>query len=207
MARPCAVFVGGDPVSKTVLDREKLESSLIITADVGYRRAIDLGITPDIVLGDFDSSEKPEGVNAEVYPVEKEDADLMLALKRAISEGCDDITIYGACGGRLDHTVGNIQAMAYCVSRGVRCCIIADDQRAEMFPAGEYRIEPMKNWSLSLFAYGGDVKRLTIKGAKYCCEDITLTPYFPLGVSNEVSEYPAHISFESGYLLCIRSKL
>ena len=165
------------------------------------------GVRPDIVLGDFDSSVKPEGVETEVYPVEKDDTDLMLAIKRAIAEACDDITIYGGLGGRLDHTVGNIQAMAFCAEKGVRCRIIADGQIAQIFTCGRYTIEDIKGWSLSLFAYGGDVTGLTIKGAKYCCENITLTPYFPLGVSNEVADDLVQVSFKSGHLLCIRSRL
>lgn len=207
MAKLCAVFAGGEPVSDRVLDREKLDNSLVIAADIGYSRALSLGVQPDIVLGDFDSSDKPENIAAEVYPVEKDDTDLMLALKRAVTEGCDDITVYGACGGRLDHTVGNIQAMAYCVSRGVKCRIVAENQRAELLLPGTYSAEPMEGWSLSLFAYGGNVEGLTISGAKYTCENITLTPFFPLGVSNETVTEPARICFTKGLLLCVRSEL
>ncbi len=204
--KKCAVFVGGDRVSRATVDKLMLDGSYIIAADVGYVYARELGIEPDLVIGDFDSAQKPEA-SCEVYPVRKDDTDIMLALKKAILLGFRDITVVGGTGGRLDHTVGNLQALAYCCEQDVRCRLSADGQRAEIYRPGTYRIAPPEGWSMSLFAFGSAVCGLTIRNADYCADDLMLEPSFPLGISNKALEGGAEVSFKSGRLLCICSEL
>ena len=204
--KKCAVFVGGDRIGETTLDRDSLAGSFVIAADIGFVYAQELGVKPDLIIGDFDSAQMPDA-DCEVYPVRKDDTDMMLALKKAISLGFDDITVYGGTGGRLDHTVGNIQALAYCCEQGVRCRLFADGQRAEVLRPGTHHIDTPAGWSMSLFAFGSEVSGLTIHNADYCGEDLTLTPSFPLGISNKALEGGADVIFKSGRLLCICSQL
>ena len=77
-------------------------------------------------MGDFDSAEKPVFDNIEIFPSEKDDTDLMLAIKEGFESGCDDFLIFGATGGRVDHLLGNIQSLGYILSCGGEGMIAAD---------------------------------------------------------------------------------
>ena len=88
------------------------KDAMILCADSGLRHARALGISPDWVLGDFDSSsEQPEGESVLRYPPEKDDTDTMLAVKQALSLGAEEIQIYGGLGGRFDHSIANVQTL------------------------------------------------------------------------------------------------
>ena len=94
---------------------------VVIAADGGVAHTEKRNITPHVVLGDFDSLQYvPMG--AEVHPVEKDDTDAMLAIKKGLSMGCREFVIYGGLDGdRLEHTVANFQALQYLASISVRC--------------------------------------------------------------------------------------
>lgn len=95
---------------------------LVIAADAGYRTCRELGIVPDLLLGDFDSMEQPEDfANIHRSPVEKDDTDTMLAVKTGLEQGCGEFYLYGGTGGRrLDHTLANLQTLLYLRRRGAR---------------------------------------------------------------------------------------
>ena len=94
------------------------EDDFVIAADGGLEHTKKLGITPDVVLGDFDSlGFTPEGAN--VFPVEKDDTDAMLAVRRGLERGCRQFLLYGSLDGpRLDHTVANFQTLQFLADRG-----------------------------------------------------------------------------------------
>ena len=95
------------------------KDAMILCADSGLRHARALGISPDWVLGDFDSSsEQPEGESVLRYPPEKDDTDTMLAVKQALSVGAEEIQIYGGLGGRFDHSIANVQTLRYLSEHG-----------------------------------------------------------------------------------------
>ena len=91
------------------------KADLVICADGGYLRAEAAGIVPDVLMGDFDSCalEKVRELEKIVYPVRKDDTDLILALRYALERGCKRAVVLGCFGGRLDHTIGNLQSIAY----------------------------------------------------------------------------------------------
>src|SRR5215207_4381573 len=91
----------------------------IICADGGTRHALALGLTPHLVIGDMDSINKDEwqdleksGVSVELFPQDKNETDLELAIHRALELAAEEIIIIGALGGRLDQTLGNIALLA-----------------------------------------------------------------------------------------------
>lgn len=137
----------------------------------------------------------------------------MLAIKQGFESGCDDFLIFGATGGRVDHLLGNIQSLGYVLSCGGEGMIAADREIIRLYRAGSYRIYDREGFSFSLVAYTDKVEGLTIKGAKYEVEDCLLTNAFPLGISNVVKGFDgqdrkyAEISFKSGYLLSVQSKM
>ena len=207
MTDRCCIFAGGDAVSESCLDKEFISSALIIAADRGHLLAKSLGIDADVCIGDFDSSQKPVTGNIRCYPPEKDDTDLMLAVKLGLEKGCKLFQIYGAFGGSVDHLFGNIQSLAYLTENDAQGVMIGDNDTIRLVRPGIYTENERVGWSLSLFAYGGDVEGLGISGAKYNADNIRLTDSFPLGVSNTVlSENGAFISFRSGRLMIIRSR-
>ena len=90
----------------------------VIAADGGLRHTENLGLTPNAVLGDFDSlGYTPKG--AGVFPVEKDDTDAMLAVRLGLERGCDEFLLYGSLDGpRLDHTVANFQTLQFLADHG-----------------------------------------------------------------------------------------
>lgn len=204
----CTIFAGGEPVSIDCIDFDFVNSSYKIAADKGYKLACNLGVVPDIAMGDFDSlNYLPDGVETEKYPTQKDDTDLMLAVKKGLSKGCTDFIVYGALGGRFDHLIGNVQTLAYLLSEGARGKIVSENENINLVAAGKYRVPQKEGFSLSLTAYSPTVTNLTIKGAEYTTENAEITNSFPIGISNVITDDFAEISFSSGQLLIIQSRL
>lgn len=114
---------------------------LVIAADAGYRTCRELGIVPDLLLGDFDSMEQPEDfANIHRSPVEKDDTDTMLAVKTGLEQGCGEFYLYGGTGGRrLDHTLANLQTLLYLRRRGagaISTTMILSGRLLKMRPSG-----------------------------------------------------------------------
>lgn len=208
MTDTCVIFAGGDPVKPETVDKTLLESAFVICADKGFALAESLGVEADIVLGDFDSlNYTPSGDKVMCFPPEKDDTDLMLAINKALEMGAKKIVIYGACGGRIDHMIGNIACLALIAENGACGTIVGDNDIISFHLPSEFSVPYKEDFSLSLFAYSREVKGLAISGAKYCVQDCTLTDSVTLGVSNEITSPKAKISFTEGRLLVIQSRL
>lgn len=206
MSRLCAVFCGGDPVSRKTFETCPA-AEYNIAADSGYILAQKLGVTPDLIIGDFDSAPKPAGGNIITFPVEKDDTDLMLALRKGLELGYDRYLIFGATGGRIDHTLAAVQSLAFLTAHNASGEIVSDTERITLLTPGEHSIPYMAGFSLSLFAYSERVSGLCIEGAKYTCRGVELDSTFPLGASNQVMSEEAKVSFTSGLLLAVRASL
>lgn len=179
------------------------DGDYLIAADGGLQHFERLGRKPDAVLGDFDSlGFVPQG--AEVFPVQKDDTDLMLALRHGLSRGFTAFSLYGALdGSRLDHTIANLQALSFLRKQGARGYLIGKQYLATVicneavrFPAGCQGI-------LSVFCMGAAAHGVTLRGLQYPLENGTLTGDFPLGVSNHFTDAPAEISVQQGALLLL----
>ena len=175
----------------------------IMAADGGLRHLEKLGLTPDGIIGDFDSlGYVPEG--AEVFPVEKDDTDAMLAARKGLELGFRDFLFYGSLDGpRLDHTIANFQTLQYLADHGAKGYLVGNDYivtvvKEEMvtFPAGWQGI-------LSVFCLGADAEGVTIEGTHYELHRGTLTAGFPLGVSNHFTGKEAKIAVEQGSVLAM----
>lgn len=175
----------------------------VIAADGGVTHCAQINRTPDVILGDFDSlGHIPQG--AQVFPVEKDDTDIMLAIRHGLNNGYREFVLYGGLDGpRLDHTVANFQALAYLRKHGARGYLIGKnqivtviEQETAVFPATSQGI-------LSAFCMGAEATGIDIQGLHYCLENGTLTGDFPLGVSNHFVGTEARISVKKGRLLLI----
>lgn len=175
----------------------------VIAADGGLVHTQSLGLTPHAVLGDFDSlGYVPQGAN--VFPVEKDDTDTMLAVRRGLEEGCRRFWLYGSLDGpRLDHTVANFQVLKFLADRGCWGCLVGQDTLATVIQNGSLTFPAGCRGTISVFCIGPDAQGVTERGLFYPLEDAVLTSGFPLGTSNHFTDNPAEISVRQGSLLVL----
>ena len=198
--KKCVIFCAGEFDSLALpIDPE----DLILAADGGLRHTQTLGLTPDAVLGDFDSlGFIPE--NAQVFPVEKDDTDALLAVREGLRRGCRAFYLYGAMDGtRLDHTIANFQILEFLALRNARGYLIGKEQLATVVRNGSLEFPQDATGILSLFCLGADATGVTLQGLKYPLEQGVLTAGRPLGVSNHFIGEKSVISVENGSLLAI----
>ena len=177
--------------------------AFVIAADGGLRHTQRLGIPPNAVLGDFDSlGYTPEGAN--VFPVEKDDTDAMLAVRLGLGQGCDEFLLYGSLDGpRLDHTVANFQTLQFLADRGATGYLIGNTTMVTVVKNGQITFPAGCSGTISVFCMGPDEEGVKEKGMFYGLENGTLTSGFPLGVSNHFTGAEARISVENGSLLVL----
>ena len=203
MKKLCAIISGGEPDDLTGIH----EADFIIACDRGYAYANAAGIRPDLLVGDFDSykGERDKRVPVLDLPVEKDDTDTMAAVRWAVSEGFSELRLYSALGGRLDHLMGNIQALSFACERGVKASLLGRAARLYFLKNGAVAIPPLPGYSLSVLALTDRVEHVCISGVKYPLQDALVTNTFPIGISNEW-EGTANISCGDGILLVINAK-
>lgn len=196
----CVIFCAGEFVG---LARDLDPSDLVIAADGGLRHLRALGRSPDLVLGDFDSlGYVPE--QADVFPVEKDDTDAMLAVRRGLRLGYRRFELYGALDGpRLDHTVSNLQTLAFLAGQGAVGLLIGKTYLAAVVKDGALRFAPSARGIVSVFCMGADAQGVTLTGLKYPLTNAVLSASFPLGVSNHFQGVPAVVRVARGTLIVL----
>ena len=197
--KTCVIFCAGEldaPVTIPV-------GAMVIAADGGLQHTEALGIRPDVILGDFDSlGYTPEG--AEVFPVEKDDSDAMLAARKGLAEGCDEFVFYGALAGkRLDHTVANFQTLQFLADHGAVGYLLGRETAVTVVKNGQLLFSEEASGVISAFCMGGDARGVTLRGLKYELTDGVLTAGHPLGLSNAFVGKTATIAVKNGSLLVL----
>ncbi len=197
--KPICCIVGAGPSSAYVKD-----GAFVIAADGGLNKLRPLGVTPDLILGDFDSlGARPTGENVLTFPVEKDDTDTMLAIKEAIKRGYETLYISGGVGGRLDHTVANLQSLLFADKLGAEAFLVGENETVAVLTDGTVSFPANCEGKISLFSMGESAVGVTVHGLKYETEGISLSNLFPLGVSNRFVGTEASVSVEKGTLLLI----
>ena len=196
----CFIFGAG---SDCGLVERPAPGDYVIAADGGYRTCRKYGIVPDLLLGDFDSLETvPDFEKVIRVPVEKDDTDTFLAAKYAMGKGCRTFHIYGGTGGRLDHTLANLQLLVWLSLRGARGYLYDQGFIYTAITNDTLVIPRGKPWGLlSVFCMGRDARGVSERGVQYPVEGVTLTAEFPLGVSNHILEPQAEVSVADGSLV------
>ncbi|MEC4271555.1 thiamine diphosphokinase [Adlercreutzia sp. R25] len=174
----------------------------VIAVDGGYASLEAAGCVPDLALGDFDSlGYVPEGVPVKDFPPEKDASDMELALEEALACGADAVEVYGALGGRLDHTLANLQLLASFAERGLEVRAVgADSQIAFLVGPTELCVEGEPGALVSVFSLSDASTGVVEEGLKYSLDHVTLTNRTSWGLSNEFAAAPARIAAESGTL-------
>lgn len=205
----CVIFAGGD-FSPCCVDVELTKNAFVIAADKGYEYAKKTGIKIDLLIGDLDSchldGNEKNHLKIKTFPPEKDDTDLMLAIKEGFKAGCTEFILYGALGGRFDHTLGAVQSLAYILSHGGHGQIIAEGEYITLLGKGEYSFKKINGRYFSLLSYSEKVEGLTVTGTKYTLCGGVITNSFPIGLSNEIKDAHAVVKFSKGCLLVIYSQ-
>lgn len=183
------------------------EYDFVIAADGGMHIADELGIKVNLIIGDFDSQNilDVKKTNIEQLPVEKDITDMQAALNKSLDLGATSVCILGGIGGRLDHTLGNIDNLAfYGKSFDEIFMIDSSNYITVQYPSTkEYSSNLGKHFSV--FSHSPISKGVTYRGAYYPMENGSLTKDFPIGVSNSFKDDKITVSFEEGCLLIVIS--
>ena len=205
MSEKRCIIVGGGDFEPSLLP-SKGECDLLIAADSGYAALEKMGVLPDLCIGDFDSlGYEPAECPVFRLPVEKDDTDMLAALKHGLALGYRDFRIYAGTGGRFDHTLANIQCLLYLKNHDATGYLVDGTGMILVLQNEAVHLNRKLEGTLSLFALGKEAKGVTIQGMKYTLEDYTLTNDYPIGISNEFIGEEACISVEDGELVCMIS--
>ena len=187
---------------------KKRNGDLIIAADGGYRYLDEAGIKPDIVIGDFDSlGTVPSGDNViKLNPV-KDITDMDAAVNAGIEKNFAEFHIYGACGGRIDHTFANIQLIASLAQRKIKAFIHDRDTVITAICCESIRFDASYKGFVSVFSHSDECRGVFIKGLKYELDNAVLKNTFPLGVSNEFISADSEITIGQGTAIVVYTEI
>lgn len=205
----CVIVCAGPFRDPVALASRLLPEDYVIAADGGWRLASLMGVTPAVLVADFDSMPAPtipDGVKVITLPVEKDVTDTAKALEIGFEAGCREFLLLGCTGGRLDHLQAVLIVAADYARRGCDVTVADEQNEIHLLTPGSYVFPVRPEEKVSLFAFGGDVIGLFAEGLKYGIADLTLSPFDPLCVSNQCLEEDACISFKDGLLLLYFSK-
>lgn len=184
------------------LDFAPGEGDFVIAADAGLRYLEEREIRPNLVVGDFDTLRYvPEGQNVLKLPAEKDDTDMSMAIKEGIRAGYGTFYIYGGTGGRLDHTIANLQLLTYLSEQKMQGFLFDKDSVFTAVTEGELKFGEIEGGYVSVFSCSERAFGVFERNLKYELRDAALTNSFPLGVSNEFIGKESSIAVGKGTLL------
>jgi len=191
-----------------------LDTDLILCADGGLLQAFNAGLVPDAVIGDmdslaeagFDRNRLPHDTLWIQSPVEKDQTDTALCMAYALAQGCDEIVIIGGLGGRLDHTLANLQNMVGFSHQGITVSLLDQNNIVHIITDQTLTLTPLMDYTVSILSFTPVSSGVTLTGMAYPLINATLTHDFPLGVSNEIIGTHATIQVRHGTLMVICSK-
>lgn len=201
------IYTGGTVYAEGVIERPDKED-LVIAADSGLRTAQAFGVTPKILLGDFDSlgePDVPDGCELIRVPVEKDDTDTQLAVACAIERGAKEIVIVGGLEGRLDHTLSTVAILEDLCERHVPATLTNGKNRVRFVRDGGVILPRSGFRYFSLIAADPVVKDVTVDGCKYPLKKAKLTRRFQYAVSNEIVGNCALIEVARGGVWIVES--
>ncbi len=183
-----------------------LSGDYVICADRGYLHARKLGVTPAVLLGDFDSLGEPVPENVKVlqFPAEKDETDLQIAIRHAVDAGFKKIYGIGTQGGRTDHFLANIGLLQRARLWGCEMILEDCDSRIRLLH-GSLTLPRRKNFYLSVIPFPGDAV-VSLSGVKYPLSAATLTVGDTLGISNEIISETATVCVHTGAALILECR-
>ena len=203
------VIVGGVKINNTDQIKKYIdETDFVIACDSGIESCKDIGVTPNLIVGDFDSHKKPDtDIEIITLPMAKDDTDTMFATKEAVKRGFSEVVLLGVVGDRIDHTLANVYILSYLQDEGVNGMIVDDFSEMLIISKNGQNISRISdNYSFfSLLCLEGKVEGVTIKNAKFPLENGIITPNHQYATSNEVLPGEvAEVSIEKGSALLVK---
>ena len=200
------VIIGGAPIQDYQWIRQHLlPDDFYIFCDGGLKHRQSLQVTPDLLVGDFDSWDNPKTeTETIVLPREKDDTDTFFGVKEGVQRGFEDFLLIGVIGGRFDHSLGNISALLYLAGLGKKALIIDDYASMEVVSSQPVFIEQNIQY-FSVLNIDGKAKGITIKNAQYPLEHAEITWDYQYGISNQVLPGKmAEVTTQEGRLLLVK---
>lgn len=213
--KTCVLFAAGPaPWGRVDLP----EGAVLIAVDGALPRMDELGLVPDCMVGDYDSLPASLAFRTEAFekdhpdsfvrlPVEKDDTDTHFAARYCLERGCRDIRIYGALGGRLDHTIANLQTLLFLKRAGAGARLLSKDQEVFILEEESLTWTEEEDCIFAAFAMEGACEGVTIEGMQYTLTQGTLTDTWPVGCSNHIRKgREVTVKAGRGPLLCILTR-
>lgn len=189
------------------LDFTPTTNDFVIAADAGLRYLEQCNIMADLVIGDFDSLNKiPSYPNTKSLSPEKDDTDMLAAVHEGIKAGYSIFHIHCGTGGRIDHTIANLQVLAYLAQNGMQGSLFDRGSVITAITDREMTFEAIPSGYISVFSFTEKSEGVYLRGLKYELDNAVLTNTFPLGVSNEFIGKESSISVGHGTLLIVMPK-
>lgn len=189
------------------LDFTPTTEDFVIAADAGLRYLQQCGLTADLVIGDFDSlDDKPTHPNTIALDAEKDETDMFAAVREGIKTGYTVFHIYCGMGGRIDHTIANIQTLTHLSQNDMQGFLFGKDIVISAITNRKISFDKVPSGYISVFSHTEKSEGVYLQNLKYELNNATLTNTFPLGVSNEFIGKESSISVNDGTLLIVFPK-
>lgn len=199
----CIILGAGSGASPAQSDIRP--DDFVIAADGGCLKCKELGIIPDLAVGDWDSlGAAPSYCPTAALPEEKDDTDTLAAIRKGLDKGFEEFHIYFCTGGkRFDHTVANMQCLVFLSKRKRKGYLYGDNMVITAITNTSLRFSEAAKGDISIFAADGAARGVTERGLKYSLENALVTSDFPIGVSNSFTGRPSEIAVDDGTLYII----
>lgn len=196
----CVIISGSPDTNVEEIKSLCTSDDFIVCADSGYSFAKKAGLTPNLIIGDFDSLKEELPQNTEVVKLNthKHDTDTEHCVMECIRRGYKDFLLLGSIGGRTDHTFANIATLAFLSEYNYNGIARNNGEEIRILKEGSYEMNNKKGLIFSVFPYGCESVNVTYKGAEYMLNNKTLTYNVSRGISNVFVDDEAEITINRG---------
>ncbi len=196
----CVIISGSPDTNVEEIKSLCTSDDFIVCADSGYSFAKKAGLTPNLIIGDFDSLKEELPQNTEVVKLNthKDDTDTEHCVMECIRRGYKDFLLLGSIGGRTDHTFANIATLAFLSEYNYNGIARNNSEEIRILKEGSYEMNNKKGLIFSVFPYGCESVNVTYKGAEYMLNNKTLTYNVSRGISNVFVDDEAEITINRG---------
>ena len=196
----CVIISGSPDTNVEEIKSLCTSDDFIVCADSGYSFAEKAGLTPNLIIGDFDSLKEELPQNTEVVKLNthKDDTDTEHCVMECIRRGYKDFLLLGSIGGRTDHTFANIATLAFLSEYNYNGIARNNGEEIRILKEGSYEMNNKKGLIFSVFPYGCESVNVTYKGAEYMLNNKTLTYNVSRGISNVFVDDEAEITINRG---------